>query len=101
MDEGMKDRGYIFGADIVLAVVIFILLFGAMQYSLSEPGASGVETLQMKQIMDDVLSLLDRDNVLQTFNTSTIANAMNEVLPDRYDYRVKMEKWAVSGSTLT
>ncbi len=97
----MKGRGYIFGADIVLAVVIFILLFGAMQYSLVEPGASGVETLQLKQIMDDTLSLLDRDNVLQSFNSTTIANAMDEVLPDRYDYRVNIEKWAVSGSALT
>ena len=94
-----KTRGYVFSADIILAVIVFILLFAAMQYSLTEPEASGVETLQMRQIMDDLLSLLDRDQVLQSFNESTISAAVNEALPARFDYKMSIEKWSVSGET--
>ncbi len=102
MNEGKNTgKGYVFGADILLAVIIFVLLFGAMQYSLTEPKASGVETLQMRQIMDDTLSLLDRGGTLQSFNETTIAAAVNGVLPLQYDYKMKIEKWTVSGSNWT
>ncbi len=94
-------RGYIFSADIILAVIIFVLLFGAMQYSLTEPTASGVEVLQLRQIMDDVLSLLDRDETLQTFNASTIATAIGGALPINYDHKAVLQKWTLAGSAFT
>lgn len=103
MGECMKNsaRGYIFSADIILAVIIFVLLFGAMQYSLTEPTASGVEVLQLRQILDDVLSLLDRDGTLQTFNTSTIATVIDDALPINYDHKAVLQKWTLAGSAFT
>ena len=98
MEKNGQSGGYVFSADILLAVIVFILLFGAMQYSLTEPGG-GVETLQLRQIMDDTLSILDRDGSLQSFNETTIQNAVNGALPGQYAYKMHLEKWSISGST--
>ena len=86
-------RGYIFSADIVLAIIIFGVLFVSMQYTAIEAGTHTSKLLQLKQNMDDTLAVLDKESALQEFDVMEITGNINDSLDQRYSWRARKRSY--------
>ena len=93
------NRGIIFTLDTFIAVIVFVLLLGLSSYYIGlSQGLRDVD-LQTIRTGSDILALLDHKNILQTMNVDLIEINRDNVLPDLYDMKIKVDCKDSSGSS--
>src|SRR3989344_2727009 len=93
------NRGIIFTLDTFVAVIVFVLLLGLSSYYIGlSQGLRDVD-LQTIRTGSDILALLDHKNILETMNVDLIEINRDNVLPDLYDMKIKVDCKDSSGSS--
>lgn len=90
--SGKKRRGFALSFDALFAVMVFIVFLGIASYSMLEAPSEHGLRLGMQKAMDDSLDLLDRERILQKFDSS-IETELNKVVPVQYAYSLRIEEY--------
>lgn len=91
-------KGYVFSLDAFMAVFLTITIFAVLTHSLFGSTTDSFNTVSLKRIMNDSLSILDSKGVLQKLDGTEIEKEINAVMPIQFQWKMKIEEFEFVGS---
>ncbi len=94
------QKGFAFTIDAAVAALILLSFISAITYvPLAETG--GNERLHAGRVMDDALAVLGRRGILETLDQNFITSELGAVMPEKYAWRLRVERYTYDPSTET
>ena len=84
-------RGYVFSLDASFAVFVFMIILMATIFYIRTPFSSQVPDASAVLIASDIISALDKQNVFDTLDTTSISNNISQVLPSNLNMSLKLQ----------
>ena len=84
-------KGYVFSLDAAFAVFVFMIILIATIFYIRTPFSSQVPDASAVLIASDIISALDKQNVFDTLDTTSISNNINQVLPSNLNMSLKLQ----------
>jgi len=90
-EASKRLRGYVFSLDASFAVFVFMIILMATIFYIRTPFSSQVPDASAVLIASDIISALDKQNVFDTLDTTSISNNINQVLPSNLNMSLKLQ----------
>ena len=98
MGLGQK-RGFVLTLDVTIAAFILFAVMAVIFIFIVKSGGDKTPEAIEQKISNDIISVLHKKGVLQTFDQSNIQSNLNLLMPTIYDMRLEIKKYSVSGNS--
>ncbi len=89
----LGKRGFIFTLDIAIAFTIFVLFLVLISYLFSRAPEDPAVDVQMQRVANDIITVMDKSNSLQTFDKSKIEDSLKSLAPPQYGMLLTVKKY--------
>jgi hypothetical protein len=96
----MIRRGFVLSLDALLAVLILVMFITGFAFYSAQSSADPFAPLIMKKIGGDMLTSLDKGNVLQSMNATYMNRTLNATLYPSATWRLEVFYYNYSGGFL-
>ena len=84
------NKAFIISLDAFLALIVVSMLFGATYLYVANLNPDSLADLQTIRTGADVFAILDYNNTLNSFNQSNIQKNLDDILPNNYDMKIRL-----------
>lgn len=86
-----SKKGFIFTLDVALGIIISLMVIAVSVYFMTRGSESSLPQYQLLTTGSDIITVLDKQNVFDALNPSTIENQMGILLPSRYGMLIRIQ----------
>jgi len=83
-------KGLFFSLDAVFAVIVALVIIFGIFYQLSKSQQDLFPSLYLSKVSSDTLVILNKNKILETLNSTTIQDSLNDILPDNLGYELNI-----------
>lgn len=91
----MRDeKGFVFSSDILFALSFVLVILALSSHFLLQSQESASADISMARLGRDIVSVLDREDVLDSMNASLIAARLDQLLPANLNMSMTIDRYA-------